>query len=113
LANRVAANTRWSRQRLAELFPFALVGEGLLLWAALRARSRYKLIGWELGIAIDSLVGGQTLAVVTGLASGETEPVGWRWIFVLASLAIYSLALVAMGVGGILLLRDLFKKNGG
>ena len=50
--------------------------------------------------------------MVTGLASGETEPGGWQWVLVLASLAIYSLALAAVGVGGILLLRDLFKGQG-
>jgi hypothetical protein len=55
------------------------------------------------------LVGGQVLAVVTGLASGEAEPAGGRWTVVLASIVVYSLALVAMGVGGVLLLRDLFK----
>jgi hypothetical protein len=49
------------------------------------------------------------LAVVTGLASGEAEPAGWPWVLVLASLAGYALALVAMGVGGALLLRDLFR----
>ena len=54
-------------------------------------------------------MGGQVLASVTRLASGETEPVGWPWALVLASLAIYSLALVVMGVGGLLLLRDLFR----
>ncbi len=97
----------------AELFLFALVGGGLLIWAALRAHSRQRLIGWGLGIAAGLLVGGQALAVVTGLASGETEPVGWWWILVLASLVFFSLALVATGVGGILLSRDLFKKNGG
>jgi hypothetical protein len=97
----------------AELFLFALVGGGLLIWAALRACSRQRIIGWGLGIAAGMLVSGQVLAVVTGLASGETEPVGWRLALVLASLVIYSLALVATGVGGILLLRDLFKKSGG
>jgi hypothetical protein len=49
------------------------------------------------------------LAVVTGLASGEAEAAGWPWALVLASLAGYTLALVAMGVGGALLLRDLFR----
>jgi peptidoglycan/LPS O-acetylase OafA/YrhL len=97
----------------AELFLFALVGGGLLIWAALRAHSRQRLIGWGLGIAAALLVGGQALAVVTGLASGETEPVGWWWILVLGSLVSFSLALVATGVGGVLLSRDLFKKNGG
>ncbi len=93
----------------AELFPFALAGAILLLWAGLRARSHWKLIAWGLGIAVALLVGSQALAVVTGLASGATEPVGVWWILILASLAIFTLALIAIGVGGILLLRDLFK----
>jgi len=95
----------------AELFPATLVGGGLLIWAALRARSRRRLIGWGLGIAVGLLVGGQVLAVVTGLASGETEPAGWWWALVLASIVIYTLALVVIGVGGVLLLRDLFKPS--
>jgi hypothetical protein len=93
----------------AEFFPVALVGGGLLLWAALRARSRRGIIAWGLGIAAGVLVIGQALAVVTGLASGKTEPAGFWWIVVVLSLAVYSLALIAVGVGGILLLRDLFR----
>ncbi len=93
----------------AELFLATLVGGCLLIWAALRARSRRRLIGWGLGIAVGLLIGGQALAVVTGLASGETEPVGWWWSLVLASIVVYSLALVVIGVGGLLLLGDLFK----
>ena len=92
----------------AELFPAALIGGGLLLWAALRARSRRGLIGGGFGIAAGLLVGGQVLAVVTGLASGETEPTGGWWMLVLASILLYALALVVMGIGGALLLRDLF-----
>jgi hypothetical protein len=95
----------------AELFPATLVGGGLLTWAALRAHARLRLISWDLGIAIGLLVGGQGLAVVTGLASGETEPVGWWWALVFASIVLYSLAVVVMGVGGALLLRDLFKPS--
>jgi len=95
----------------AELFPAVLVGGGLLIWAALRARSRRRLIGWGLGIAVGLLVGGQVLAVVIGLASGETEPVGWWWALVLASIVVSSLVLVFIGVGGLLLLRDLFKPS--
>jgi hypothetical protein len=95
----------------AELFLVALVGGGLLMWSALRARSRRGIIGWGLGIAVGSLVGGQALAVVTGLASGETEPVGLSWALVLASLGIYSLALVVIGIGGVLLARDLFRAS--
>jgi peptidoglycan/LPS O-acetylase OafA/YrhL len=95
----------------AELFPAALAGGVLLLWAALRARSHRRLIGWGLGIAVGLLVFGQVLAVVTGLASGETDPAGWWWALVLSAIIVYSLALVVTGVGGVLLLRDLFKTS--
>jgi hypothetical protein len=62
-----------------------------------------------LGIALLTIVGGQALAEVTGLASGETEPSGWQWALVLGSLGIYSLAIIGVGVAGVMVLRDLFK----
>jgi hypothetical protein len=93
----------------AELFPLTLIGGGLLLWAALRTHSRRGLIGGSLAVAAGMLIGGQVLAVVTGLASGETEPVGIWWALVLATIFIYWLALLGMGVGGAGLLIDLLK----
>jgi hypothetical protein len=93
----------------AEIFPIALAGGCLLLWAALRARARRGLIGGSLAGAVILPVAGQALASVTGLASGRTEPTGWPWALVLASLALYVLALVVLGIGGVLLLCDLFK----
>jgi hypothetical protein len=93
----------------AELFPVVLLGAGLLLWAAFRARAHGRLIGWGLAAAVGLLVGGQAIAVVTGLASGAAEPEGWRWGMVLASIVGYVLSIIAMGVGGLRLLRDLFK----
>jgi len=95
----------------AELFLVVLVGGALLIWAAVRAHSRRALIGWGLGMAVILLVAGQVFAVVTGLASGETEPAGWPFALVVASLAGYSLAIIAIGVGGALLLRELFKRQ--
>jgi hypothetical protein len=95
----------------AELFLFALAGSGLLLWAALRAHSHVKFIVWGAGIAIFLFLGVQWFAEITGLASGSTEPVGWMWAVVIASLAIYSLALIMIGTGGALLVRDLFVKR--
>jgi hypothetical protein len=92
----------------AELFLFALAGALLLLWAALRAKARRGLIGWGLGVAIVLLFEGQGLAVVTGMASGETVPAGWLLAVVLGMIAGYDLALVVVGVGGVLLLRDLW-----
>lgn len=88
----------------AELFPVAFAGGVLLLWA----RARRRLIGWGLGIAVGLLVGGQALAVATGLASGEIEPAGWLWVLVVASIVAYSLALVELGGAGLLPVRDLF-----
>jgi len=93
----------------AELFPVAFVGGGLLMWAALRARSRRGLIGWGLGVAVGLLLGGVALAALTGVASGETEPAGWFLALLVASIVIYSLALVEIGVAGVSLVRDLFQ----
>jgi hypothetical protein len=94
----------------AELFQFALIGSGLLFWAARRARSQQqKLIVWSLVLAAGFFVGGQVLAMVTGLDSRGVEPTGWPLVLVMGSLIVYTLAMVAIGVGGILLIRDLFK----
>lgn len=97
----------------AELFPVVLVGGVLLLWAALRARARRALVAWGLGAAIGLLVLGQVLAVVTGLASGEASPetAVLPWALVLGSLGVYAAAIVEMGVAGVLLLRDLFRRS--
>jgi hypothetical protein len=91
----------------AELFPVVLLGGGLLLWAAGRARSYRRLVVGGFGAAMVLLFAGQALAVITGLATGETEPTGWQWALVLASLALYCLAVAVMGIGGVLLLHEL------
>jgi NO-binding membrane sensor protein with MHYT domain len=96
----------------AELFLVAIAGSALLLWASRQARSQPRLIRGGIVLAVVMIVGGQAIASFTGLASGEIEPQGWPWALVTASLAVYVLALGAIGVGGILLLRDLFKPAG-
>lgn len=93
----------------AELFLSALLGGISLFWAALRAHSYHKQIGWGLLIAVILLFGAQGLAEVTGLASGETEPTTGLIALVLVPILIYALMLAAVGVGGALLTRDLFK----
>ena len=95
----------------AELGQFAFGGGVILLVAAIRAHSRAKLIGWGLGIAFVMVVGGQALTVVTGLADGSTEIGGWQWALVLGSLVGYVLAVIEVGIGGILLSRDVFKSR--
>ncbi len=93
----------------AELFPVVLVGSVLLFWAALRAHCHARLIGFSFSAAIIFLVGSQAIAMATGLASGRIEPTGWPWILVLVSLFAYIFSLIIIDVGGILLLRNLFK----
>ena len=92
----------------AEFFPVALAGCLMLAGAALLARCYRRLILISLGVALAALGGGMLLAQVSGLASGEIEPQGIWWALVVGLLILYILALVAEGVGGILLLRRLF-----
>ena len=94
----------------AELFPVALIGGGLLLWASIRVRSRVATLAWTLSIAFLALAGGQLWAVVSGLASGDIPAQGWPWMLALASLALYTLGiLVAAGIG-VLLVVDLLRR---
>ncbi len=93
----------------AELFPLALVGGISLILVARRTRLRWRLVGWGLGVAIVALGAGQVLAVVTGLGSGEAQAAGWPLALVNASLYLYILALLVTGIGGMMLLRGLFK----
>lgn len=91
----------------AELGLFAFAGGLLLLLVAVLARRRRLLIGASLAAALVVVVAGQVIAVVTGLASGAREPTGWPWILVLASLALYSFAVLLLAVAGVRLVRDL------
>ena len=86
----------------AELGILAFGGGVLLLWAAIRARSRQGITAWGLGIAAGSI------AVL--MAFGDVEPGSLKWALVVGLLSAYSLAIVVMGVGGILLWKDLVKK---
>jgi hypothetical protein len=95
----------------AELFPLVLIGGGLLYWADRRANSQQKLVGWSLILTVVFLISCQGLAVITGLASGEAEPAGFPLLAVTYLLACYILGVVAEGVGGFFLIKDLFKSQ--
>ncbi|MEZ4635397.1 MAG: CoA-binding protein [Caldilineaceae bacterium] len=68
----------------------------------------FMLTSLGLVLAVAWLAGGQLFAVVTGLASGETEPVGWLLSLALSTVVLYTLSVVEVGVTGSLLVRDLF-----
>lgn len=95
----------------AELFPFAFIAGGLLLWSSLLKHSYQKLICWSYAVAFGSLVLGQILAMVTGLASGDINPSGWPYMVVMASIIIYVLGLILEGIGGLLLLKRVYSKS--
>ena len=65
-------------------------------------------LGWGLAAAAIALVGSQTVAVIAGLASGKIGMSGWPWALVVTGIAAYALALIVIGIGGVLLLRDLY-----
>lgn len=95
----------------AELFLLVAAGGVLLLVAAFWVHSRQRLIGWGMAVAVALLVGSQGLAEATGLASGATPAAGLPLVGVMTLFAGYIAAVIAVGVGGILLLRDLFNPN--
>ena len=94
----------------AELFIVALVGGLLLLWASLRSRLFMKWLHWAFGVAFITLLVGVTLAEVTGLAAGKSGSEGWLPVTIALIIA-YDLALVALGLGGWNLCRDLIRKD--
>jgi multisubunit Na+/H+ antiporter MnhE subunit len=91
----------------AELFPIAFIGALLLLWAALRGHLKQKNIAWGLGIAIFFLISTQTIAILSGLASGSIKPVGWIWAIALTCIALYTLAIINIGLAGISLIMEI------
>ena len=93
----------------AELFFLSLGGAALLIWAAIRAHSRLKLLLWSLGIGVAFLLGSQGVAMVTGLANGVIGLDSAWFGVVVAMLVIFILAMTALFVSGILLYRDLKK----
>ncbi len=92
----------------AELFLLALAGGLLLLWASVRTGTRRVWIGGGLLLAVAMLVVGQLIASYSGLADGRIPPTGLWWALVVTSLALYVVGLLIVGIGGVLLLCDVF-----
>lgn len=95
----------------AELGIVALAGGVLVVIAALRAHSRRLMIGVTAGIAAAAPVAGGFVATLTGLANGDVEPGGWESALVVAFFALFAAALIALGVEGGMLSRDLFRRS--
>jgi hypothetical protein len=94
----------------AEVFPVALAAGAVLVAAAILARSRVPLIVASFAAAVVLLAASQSIAQLTGLASGRIENAGWPLVLTMAGLVGYELALAVLGVGGAMLIRDLFRR---
>jgi hypothetical protein len=94
----------------AELGLLVLVGASLLIWAAIRARFMVKLISWTASLAVLTVVGGQSLAVVTGFADGSTSQASPWMVAVLSLLGAYDLLVLLLFITGCRLCRDVFAK---
>lgn len=93
----------------AELFPLVLVGALFLLWASLWTRLYRKSMIAGIAAAFVFLVGGQVIAVISGLASGAIAPTGLAWVAVVASIILYSLSVIELGIAAIMLAIRLFR----
>jgi hypothetical protein len=96
-----------------KIFPLVLLGTGLLLWAAIRVKSRLKLISWSFGAIVALMVLGLVLAVVSGMTPlGYSRDIDNTWYtIVLGFLAAPYAAQLVTIVGGFLLVCDLFKNS--
>lgn len=95
----------------AEMFPVALIGALLLLWAAIRSKIYKKMAGIGLGLFVAFPVLGSVIATASGLASGRTEMGGTAWAFVLFFIALFAGAQILLGITGILLTKKLIEKQ--
>lgn len=95
----------------AELGLLVYVGAALLIWAAVRAKVRLKILIGSVVCSIIFIVGGQVYAIISGLASGETEASGLPFVIVISTIILYIIAIVVIDVTGILLIRDVYSKD--
>jgi len=86
----------------AELFPVAIIGAALLLWASFRARSKRRWISFGIAASALALASAQLLAEVSGMASGAAEASGTWYILAVSLIVVYTVTLAVVGVGGII-----------
>ena len=95
-----------------EIYPVALVGAGLVLWAALRAHVRRALVGACIGVMLGGVLLGAAAAKLTGIADSAEQLEAWRYAIVIALGAASLIGQAALVVAGSLVARDLFAHHG-
>lgn len=108
LASPVPGNVGWFAFLAVgamDLFPVVLLGGCLLMWAAVRARSHRKTIGWGLAAPVAS--------IAAGVVWSPTIPSsGWPSAFPAGLVAAYWLGVILAGLAGVSLVRALVTRRG-
>lgn len=90
-----------------EVFPIVLTGAGILTLIACKINVYKKRI-CSMSIALVAmLIGGQYLAIVTGLADGSTPASGWPLIIVMSTIIVYDILTIVIGIYGIRIYQHL------
>ncbi|MDI6860890.1 MAG: hypothetical protein QMD25_02590 [Caldisericia bacterium] len=92
-----------------EFFLLILIGVILLIIVSLRTKKSIKNIVICSLVLIGSFFLPQLIAQLTGVASGETELTTTMFTILITFVIIYILALIILGVFGILLVKKLVK----
>lgn len=93
----------------AELFPAALIGSIIISYVSAVSKLYLKSSVINFIILILSFSGINFAAVITGLASGDYPPEGYRFVIVIFLLIIYILSVISEGVLSILIILKLKK----
>ena len=93
----------------AELGLFSLVGGVLLLWTTLRIKDNPKAIIITLALMIMMLIGGQAIAVFSGLATGEKTHTDWVYYLVTGMFTFYTILLIHLAILSISVCRKVFR----
>ena len=97
----------------AELGLFVLIGALLLLAGAILGKRQVKLVALGIGLLALTIVGGQLLAMASGLAtSTDAEPEGLAFLVIIGSIILYDIFMVLLSIVGVRLSISLFRKEG-
>jgi hypothetical protein len=89
-----------------EVYPIALVGMALVLWASIRAHARTKAVGAAIAVMLGGFALAAVAAQVTGIANSEEELEAWRYAVTIGFAAMSLLGQAALAAIGALIARD-------
>lgn len=95
----------------AELFPVELVGAGLLIWSASRAKYSVRIMVFGVLSAFIFLAGGQLFALITDATSGAMT--SWQLLTITTTIILYTLSIIIIGIEGIRFTRIFTVKKKG